>query len=134
MSTVKFYQGDDVKTPFKRASTVPKPTKLRSSIKPGSVLIILSGRFRGRRVVFIKQLASGLLLVSGPYKVNGVPLRRVAQAYVLPTSTTVSLNGVDASKINDDFFKKVGGNKTATGNQFFAEGAQVRLSYLHLQL
>lgn len=131
MSTVQFYPGDDVHTPFKRANKAPAPAKLRASITPGTILIILSGRFRGRRVVFIKQLDSGLLLVTGPYKINGVPLRRVSQAYVIPTSTTVSLDGVNADSINDDFFKRVGGSKASSGNQFFAEGAEVKFTHIY---
>ena len=101
-----FYPGDDQKTHFVRKSRAPKATRLRKGVTPGSILIILAGRFKGRRVVFLKQLASGLLLVTGPYKVNGVPLRRINQAYVVPTSTTVSLAGVDVSKVDDAYFAR----------------------------
>jgi len=50
----KWYSAEDIKTPFKRRQRAPKPTKLRKNIKPGQVLIVLSGRYRGRRVVFLK--------------------------------------------------------------------------------
>jgi large subunit ribosomal protein L6e len=83
------------------------------------VLILLSGKYRGKRVVFLKQLDSGLLLVTGPYKVNGVPLKRVnqvkvylSQAYVIPTKTSVSLQGTNFDKINDQFFDKIKAKQT----------------------
>ena len=45
----------------------------------------------------MKTLASGNLLVTGPYAINGVPLRRVNPAYVIATSTKVSLDGVNVN-------------------------------------
>ena len=87
-----FYPADNVLQP-KKSRKSPMSAKLRSSIVPGAVLILLAGRFRGKRVMFLKQLASGLLLVTGPYKITGVPLRRVNQAYVIATSTNVDLEG-----------------------------------------
>jgi large subunit ribosomal protein L6e len=50
-------------------------------------------------------LASGNLLVTGPYAINGVPLKRVNPAYVIKTSTKVSVDGVNAN-VDDAFFKK----------------------------
>jgi large subunit ribosomal protein L6e len=98
--------------------------KLRKSIVAGSVLILTTGRFRGKRVVFLKQLESGLLLVSGPFKVNGVPLKRVNQVYTITTSAKVNTAGVDVTKVTDKMFTRSNATKKADSKAFFAEGAQ----------
>jgi large subunit ribosomal protein L6e len=121
----RFYASDDTKVPLRSSKGKAKPAKLRKSIRPGTVVIVLAGRFRGKRVIVLKQLkASGLLLVTGPYKINGVPLRRLNQAYVIATSTSVDVSKVDVSKIDDAFFarkaeQKVTGGKD--GEAFFAK-------------
>jgi large subunit ribosomal protein L6e len=86
---------------------IPKKTHISAELVPGQVVIILSGRFRGRRVVFLKKLETGLLLVTGPYKYNGVPLKRVNAAYVLPTNTKLTIDAKVADEIKDDFFKRI---------------------------
>merc|ERR1711913_92812 len=83
-----YYPADDEVTHFVRKCKTPRPTKGRKCIVPG-------------RVVVLKNLDSGLLLVTGPYKLNGVPLKRVNAAYVLPTSSKLNLTNVDVSNIND---------------------------------
>merc|ERR1712088_941057 len=37
----------------------------------------------GTRMVRVKKLETGLLLVTGPFKLNGTPLRRVNQRFLL---------------------------------------------------
>jgi len=100
----RYYPAEDVPKP-KAVRKTQRKTKLRSNITPGTVLILVAGRFRGKRVVFLKQLDSGLLLVTGPFKVNGVPLRRVNQAYAISTSTKIDVGSVPAN-IGDDYFKR----------------------------
>ena len=111
MPGVNYYNPDDVTTHFKRASKTPKAPKGRPSVTPGKVVILLAGRFKGRRVVVLSRLESGLLLVTGPYKVNGVPLRRVNEAYVQPTSTVLDVKKVNMKGLDDSYFKKVSVSK-----------------------
>ncbi len=60
-------------------------------------------------------------MVTGPYKINGVPLKRLNQAYCIPTSTRVRLNGVDFSEINDAYFARTKTKRKTKGeDQYFA--------------
>ena len=78
-----------------------RPWNPRSSLQPGTILILLAGRFRGKRVVLLKALDQGVLLVTGPFKINGVPLRRVNARYVIATSYRIDVSGLDSKKIDE---------------------------------
>ena len=62
-----------------------------------------------------------MLLVTGPYKINGVPLKRVNQVYTITTSATVDIKGADVSKIDDKLFQKEKRSKKSKEEKFFAE-------------
>merc|ERR1711988_757024 len=121
-----YYPADDSVKNFVRKCKTPNKTKGRKCIVPGRVVILLSGRFRGRRVVVLKTLDSGLLLVTGPYKINGVPLKRVNAAYVLPTSSKLNVGNVDVKAIDDAWFARSNARGAKKGeSEFFADNTQL---------
>jgi large subunit ribosomal protein L6e len=83
------------------------PRRFRSSLTPGTVVILVAGKHAGKRAVVVKHLSSGLLLVNGPHKLNGVSLRRVNQIYVIATSTKLDLSSANFDNLDDKFFKRV---------------------------
>jgi len=126
--SARYYPADDILRPKQSRKKKHNAPKIRGSITPGTVCILLSGRFRGKRVVCLKALESGLLLVTGPYKINGVPIRRVNQAYVIGTSSKIDVSGVDVSMIDDAYFGRVSTSNNEGEDDFFAnDGAKAAI-------
>lgn len=112
-----------------------KPAKPRATLQPGAILIILAGRFRGKRVVLLKHLAQGVLLVTGPFRVNGVPLRRVNARYVIATKQKVDLSGIDektVEKVSEEgYFTREKKQEKQGEEAFFKQGEKPEVSAGH---
>ncbi|TVY82387.1 60S ribosomal protein L6-B [Lachnellula suecica] len=121
----KWYPAEDEAVAKKVRKTIHDATP-RSTLTPGAILILLAGRFRGKRVILLKNLPQGVLLVTGPFKINGVPLRRVNARYVIATSEKVDLAGLDQKKIDevssDKYFAQDKAEKKKGEEAFFKQG------------
>ena len=74
---------------------------------------------------------SSMLVNAGPFKINGVPLRRVNQSYVIATSTKVDISGVNVEKFDDKYFAKEVQKKKKKGEgEFFEAENEVGLLIL----
>ncbi|KAK6843152.1 putative ribosomal protein L6.e.B- cytosolic [Apiospora arundinis] len=121
----KWYPADDEAQPKSVRKSV-RAWAPRSTLQPGTVLILLAGRFRGKRVVLLKNLEQGVLLVTGPFKINGVPLRRVNSRYVIATSYKIDLSGLDSKKVDEiaseKYFARDRTAEKAGEEAFFKQG------------
>lgn len=83
-------------------------------------------------MILLKHLSQGVLLVTGPFKVNGVPLRRVNARYVIATSAKVELNGIDEETLEkvggEGYFTREKKKAKADEDSFFRQGEKPEAS------
>merc|ERR1719192_2452302 len=78
-------------TPLKRCRPKDRQTRLRKNMTPGRVCVCLIGPYTSKKVVFLKQLESGLLLCAC---LNNGSVRRFPQKWLLCTSQAVAISGI----------------------------------------
>ena len=90
-------------------------------------MIIVHNRYA--KVCILLSNASAYLInlhhLLGPYQVNGVPLRRIPQSYVVATKTKLNLGSLKVDKeLRDDFFKRQK-SKKKRGDDMFEQSVEV---------
>lgn len=82
----------------------------------------------------MKHLSQGVLLVTGPFKINGVPLRRVNARYVIATSAKVGLDGLDEKTLEkvgeEGYFTREKKKAKSDEDSFFKQGEKPEASSL----
>lgn len=70
--------------------------------------------------------------MTGPFKVNGVPLRRVNARYVIATSMKVELKGIDSKTVEkvgeEGYFTSEKKKEKASEEAFFKQGEKPEVS------
>jgi len=83
-------------------------------------------RYRGKRVVLLKNLDQGVILVSGPFKVNGVPIRRMNARYVIATSTKIDIESIPSDVLDKisktEYWAREKDSKKKGEEAFFQQG------------
>ena len=72
--------------------------------------------------------------LSGPYHLNGCPLRRINQRYVIATKTKLDIKGVKVpDRVNDEYFKRQKSKKPKhTEGDIFSTEKEVNMGARHV--
>mmetsp|Transcript_29247 Transcript_29247/g.57225 ORF Transcript_29247/g.57225 Transcript_29247/m.57225 type:complete len:203 (+) Transcript_29247:25-633(+) len=103
-----------------------KANKSHEKIKKGSVIILLGLKFQGKKAILLKITKKGFFVISGPFSINGIPLRRINPRYALPTEINVDLSNMKLGFINDNYF-----NFLKKSSKFSSEYQKQKLISVH---
>lgn len=89
----KLYCPDDIPAFVEKykSRTAAKPRVRRHDLVKGMVVVVLEGVFASKRVVYLKKLDNNLALCTGPKSINGVPLFKIDERYLLATLTVLDI-------------------------------------------
>nr|UXY87572.1 60S ribosomal protein L6B [Cryptomonas curvata] len=89
-----------------------------SNIKIGSIIILLSTKYQGKKVILLRITKSGLYVISGLYKLNGIPIRRVNPKYIFPTGVYIDISDINTKIFSDEYFDALKKYKEYQNNNF----------------
>ena len=114
--------------------------EMTSDLKPGSVLILLSQKLLGKKAILINTTESGLLVVTGPFSINGISLRRVNKKYTMDSGATLDTEKFNSPGLkwnpllfNDEYFKTLAKSKSKGfdyKNHDFVISHRIRQNYI----
>lgn len=80
---------------------------LKLNIEPGTVLILLSKKFLGKKVVLLNKTDSNLFVVTGPFPINGISMRRVNPRYTISSGAKIDISKLTLFGLNDEYFENL---------------------------
>ena len=107
--------------------------KKSTDLKRGTVLILLSKKLLGKKVIMIGNTDSGLLVVTGPFSINGVSIRRVNPRYTIESGAHINLDKLNLFVLNDEYFetlKKTRNSDFQSKNYKYVLSHRIRQNYI----
>ena len=110
-----------------------KETPTKPNIQPGTVLILLSKKLLGKKVILLSITESGLFVVTGPFSTNGISMRRVNPRYTITSGAKIDITKLNLFGLNDQYFEtlkksKISCNKWKESN--YVVSHKIRQNYI----
>nr|UXY86672.1 60S ribosomal protein L6B [Cryptomonas paramecium] len=70
----------------------------------GSVAIISFGKLRGKKAIILRTTKCRMFVISGPFSLNGISIRRIKYNHLIPTQNRLNISSVDTKIFDDEYF------------------------------
>lgn len=88
-----YYPVDDVPCYVQKIMDMrkKKPRKRRMDLLPGVVVVVMSGPYANRRVIYLRQLDDYKAACIGPLSINGIPLFTIDERFLFKTTVVLQI-------------------------------------------